>query len=165
MRVLVSVASKHGATDDIGEAIAAQLKTDQIEAEFMPAALAASKVDLYDAFVLGSAVYMGRWMSQARDLVNDNAEFLSARPVWLFSSGPITEKSDPGDAADGEHLLETVHGREHRLFAGKLEKDDLGWTERAIVRMVNSPWGDYRPWDEIKAWADSIAKELMPVPA
>jgi hypothetical protein len=31
--------------------------------------------------------------------------------------------------------------------------------------VVKSPWGDYRPWDEIDQWADSIAKELSAVPA
>jgi hypothetical protein len=31
--------------------------------------------------------------------------------------------------------------------------------------MVKSPWGDYRPWDEIRSWAESIAHELEAVPA
>jgi hypothetical protein len=26
-------------------------------------------------------------------------------------------------------------------------------------------YGDYRPWDEIEAWAKSIAQELTAVPA
>ena len=165
MKVLVSVASKHGATSGVGEAIADQLRADHVEVEVIPIALAGSKVDQYDAFVIGSAVYMGRWMSQARDFVTDNSAILSARPVWLFSSGPITDKPDPADSADGERLLKTVNGREHRLFAGKLDKDTLGFTERTVVRMVGSPWGDYRPWAEIKSWADSIARELSAVPA
>ena len=46
------------------------------------------------------------------------------------------------------------------MFAGKLEKDGLNVIERVSVRMVGSPWGDYRPWPEIDAWAESIAEEL-----
>ncbi len=165
MKVLVSAASKHGATDGIARAIAAQLRADDIEVDEMPIALIGSKIGMYDAFVVGSAVYMGRWLGQARDFVDANADVLGTRPVWLFSSGPITDKADPANSADGESLLKLIHGREHRLFAGKLDKDDLGWTERAVVRMVHSPWGDYRPWEEIKTWSDSIARELSAVPA
>lgn len=164
MKVLISVASKHGATDGIGRAIADRLRAEHIEVDVIPP-VADPGLDNYDAFVFGSAVYMGRWMSEARDLVSTSVQLLSKRPVWLFSSGPITDKADPADSADGDQLLATIHAREHKLFAGRLDKDGLGWTERAIVRMVNSPWGDYRPWAEIEAWAESIAKELNAVPA
>ena len=164
MKVLISVASKHGATDGIGRAIGDRLRAEHIEVDVIPPG-AEPKLESYDAVVIGSAVYMGRWLGDGRDFVTANAELLSKVPVWLFSSGPITDKVDPADSADGDELLATVHGREHKLFAGRLDKNGLGWTERAIVRMVNSPWGDYRPWDEINAWADSIARDLTAVPA
>ncbi len=159
MNVMVSVASKHGATKEIGDVIAERLRDAHIEVEVMPP-LDLPPLDDYDAFVLGSAVYMGRWIAEARDLISNNFFILRGKPVWLFSSGPITETSDADDSSEGDRLLAEVDGREHRVFAGKLEKNGLGWTERTIVRMVDSPWGDYRPWDEIRAWADSIAKEL-----
>jgi menaquinone-dependent protoporphyrinogen oxidase len=164
MKVLICVASKHGATDGIGRAIADRLRSEHIEVDVIPP-VAEPRLELYDAVVIGSAVYMGRWLGPGRDFVTTNSEPLSKVPVWLFSSGPITDKADPADSADGDQLLATIHGREHRLFGGRLNKDGLGWTERAIVRMVNSPWGDYRPWDEIEAWAESIARELTAVPA
>jgi len=164
MKVLISVASKHGATDGIGRAIADRLRAEHIEVDVIPP-VAEPSLETYDAVVIGSAVYMGRWLGDGRDFVNANSEQLSNVPVWLFSSGPITDRADPADSADGDQLLEAIHGREHRLFAGRLDKDSLGWTERAIVRMVNSPWGDYRPWAEIEAWAESIATQLTAVPA
>ena len=71
---------------------------------------------------------------------------------------------DPADAAEGLKLLELVGGRDHRVFAGKADKDTLGLVERAVLRMVKSPYGDYRAWPVIREWATSIARELTAVP-
>ena len=164
MKVLVSVSSKHGSTRDIGTRIGDRLRAAGLDVDvFAPEP--PPIVDEYDAFVIGSAIYMGRWMSGARGFIERNAEYLRGRPTWLFASGPIVPVSDPADSAEGEKLLTLIGAREHRLFAGRLEKDELGWTERAIVKMVHSPWGDYRPWAEIDEWADVIAQELAAVRA
>lgn len=164
MKTLVAVASKHGSTMEIGERIASALSVAELRVDLRPVDQVHS-VAAYDAAVIGSGVYMGRWLGAGRDFVEKHASELSRMPVWMFSSGPITDKVDPADAADGIRLLEAAHGREHKLFAGKLEKDRLGLMERTIVRMVHPVDGDYRPWEEIEAWAKSIAMELTAVPA
>jgi menaquinone-dependent protoporphyrinogen oxidase len=41
----------------------------------------------YTEVVLGSAVYVGRWLEPARRFVEEHADELAARPTWLFSSG------------------------------------------------------------------------------
>jgi menaquinone-dependent protoporphyrinogen oxidase len=38
--------------------------------------------------VLGSAVYVGPWLEAGARFVEEHADELAARPVWLFSSGP-----------------------------------------------------------------------------
>ncbi len=50
--------------------------------------------------------------------------------------------------------------REHRVFFGALDPDELGFAERMIVKAVKAPTGDFRDWDEIGAWADEIADAL-----
>jgi menaquinone-dependent protoporphyrinogen oxidase len=50
----------------------------------------------YQAYVIGSAIYAGRWRPEARDLVEQHAELLRTRPVWLFSSGPVGRGAEPG---------------------------------------------------------------------
>ena len=55
MRVLVSTASKHGSTADIGRAIAETLSGDEIEAR-IAAPEEVTGLDGYDAVILGSAV-------------------------------------------------------------------------------------------------------------
>lgn len=49
---------------------------------------------------------------------------------------------------------------EHRLFAGKLDRSELGLLERAMVRAVHASEGDYRDLSEVSHWASEIADTL-----
>jgi menaquinone-dependent protoporphyrinogen oxidase len=57
-------------------------------------------------------------------------------------------------------LVETTRAREHHLFAGRLEKSELGLTERMLAGTLRVPGGDYREWDAVTAWAIAIARVL-----
>jgi menaquinone-dependent protoporphyrinogen oxidase len=165
MKMLIAVSSKHGSTREIAGSIGETVREAGIEVEVVDAQQVGS-VDPYDAVIVGSAVHMGRWMGPARALVNGSADALRTRPVWMFSSGPLgRDIVDPADAAEGMKLLELVGGREHRVFAGKADKQGLGFVERRILSMVKNPYGDHRDWPAIHEWAVSIACELTPVPA
>jgi menaquinone-dependent protoporphyrinogen oxidase len=88
MKVLVTAASKHGATAEIGATIGEVLGGEQgLDATVVPPEEVAA-VDGYDAVVLGSAVYAGHWMAAAKELVDRAGSALAGKPVWLFSSGP-----------------------------------------------------------------------------
>jgi len=96
----------------------------------------------YDAVVLVSAVYMGRWMKPARRFAEHNATALAARPVWLFSRGPLgpADRLAPeGEPADTAELMKLTGARNHRVFAGRLERDRLGLAEKAATRAVHAP--------------------------
>ena len=58
-------------------------------------------------------------------------------------------------------LMEQTGALGHRVFAGKLDKAELGRLERTMVRAVRAPEGDYRDWDDIAAWAARIADESL----
>lgn len=161
MNILVAVASKHGSTQEIAEAIAAQLRAaghtvDTHNVEEAPA------VTGYDAAVVGSAVYMGQWLSSAKEFVERHQSQLAALPVWLFSSGPLgAEEPQPqGDPEGIEELMDKTKASGHRVFVGKLDKSSLGMGERLIVKMVKAPEGDFRDWDAIRGWVDEIAEAL-----
>ena len=103
MRVLVTAATKYGATAEIAAAIAKVLDEHGLEATALPPEQV-KEVDGYDAAVVGSAVYAGHWLKPARELVERHAGALAGRPVWLFSSGPVGDppkpEEDPVDVAD-----------------------------------------------------------------
>ena len=162
MRVLVTAASRHGATHEIGEAIARGLARRGVEADARPAE-GIESIDGYDAVIAGSAVYVGRWLEPARQLIEAHAAALAARPVWLFSSGPLgppealKPEGEPVDVAD---LIEATHAVGHRVFAGRLDRKLLGFGEKAVVVAVRAPEGDFRDWDAIREWGAEIAAAL-----
>jgi len=160
MRVLVSTASKHGATTEIGAAIARVLREAGIEAvEVSPEAV--DGVEGYDAAMVGSGVYAGHWMGEAKEFLHTYREELVRMPVWLFSSGPISEVPKPSDEpVDAAALVALIGARGHRVFPGAIEKKRLGFAERAILIAVRAPEGDFRPWLQIEEWAREIAASL-----
>jgi menaquinone-dependent protoporphyrinogen oxidase len=160
MNILVSAASKHGATQEIAEAIGATLTRLGHTASVLPPD-EVMHLDDFDAVVLGSAVYAGHWLRHAKELIERCQPTLVAIPVWTFSSGPIGDPplpdEDPVDVAD---VLSACNTDQHMLFAGKLDVDKLGFAERAITKALRAPSGDFRDWDAIEAWAAGIAAAL-----
>lgn len=160
MKVLVTVASRHRATAEIGSAIRDALAEEGLEA-VLSAPDDVGSIDGFDAVVVGSAISEGRSLKPARDFVEANAEALRARPVWIFSSGPLGEPQAPeGDPAGAAPMAEATGARGHKVFGGRLDKKGLSLVERAMVKAVHAPEGDYRPWDEIRQWSSEIAQAL-----
>lgn len=159
--VLVAAASKYGSTAEIAEKIAGVLRDRGVDAT-VAAPDDVRDIDRYDGFVLGSGVYMGHWLKQAKELTERIAPKLAGRPVWLFSSGPIGDPPIPKDeAVDITAIADETHAREHRTFAGKLDRHHLSFPDKAIVLALRAPEGDFRDWDAINGWAGAIADELL----
>lgn len=160
MHVLVTAASKHESTAEIADAIAASLRAAGVIVDRSPPDEIAS-VEGYDAIVVGSGVYAGRWLDPARAFVERHTDALRRRPVWVFSSGPLGDPPLPSDeSADGLSLADRVGAREHRTFTGRVDPSRLGFLERTIVKALRAPAGDSRDWDAIRAWATEIAGVL-----
>lgn len=160
MKVLVAVASRHGSTRGIADAIAGVLTAEHLDVTVADPDDVDS-LEPYDAVVLGSAVYVGRWTASARSLVDRLAGDLADRPVWLFSSGPLGDPPAPaGDPDEVPSLMTRLGARAHRTFGGALDKSRLALAERAVVALLQAPEGDYRNWAEITDWAGGIAEEL-----
>jgi menaquinone-dependent protoporphyrinogen oxidase len=162
MRVLVTAASRHGSTAEIATELGKALRgaLPGVGVDVVPLTRVASFTD-YDAVVLGSAVYFGRWLEEARWQVTAHVEALRHRSVWLFSSGPVGDPAVPEtESADAAELAAAVGAREHVVFPGALQRELLGIRERIAVGFVRAPDGDYRNWPAVRAWADRIAAEL-----
>lgn len=174
MRVLVAYASRTGSTKGIAEFIGDKLQKSGIQAEVKDV-VTVGDVSGYDAFVIGSAVYMYHWLKEARQFVKKNSAALAARPVWIFSSGPTRRKPTDSKGRDLketsgpkeiDELRKSLDPRDHRVFFGAFYADRIkgamGFFARATPK---EDQGDFRNWGEIEAWADTIAKALMTAPA
>lgn len=159
-RILVTVASKHGATAEIGDWIGEALRgeghaVDRVEPDDVGA------LSGYDAVVLGSAVHVGRWLVPARRLAQRRFAELRRVPVWLFSSGPVGNPPQPADEPeDAVRIRDGLGAREHRVFPGRLAPEGLDWVERTIVGMVRASDGDFRDPDAVRRWAHEIASAM-----
>jgi menaquinone-dependent protoporphyrinogen oxidase len=163
MRILIAVATKHGSTHGIGEAIAEELRVQGMDVD-LSAVGEITSLARYDAVLLGSAVYIGHWLAEARNFIATHQQEFIARPVWLFSSGPLGEdhSKQQTEPVELSTIMAETGARDHRTFRGKLDPTQLGLTERLMVKLVKAPAGDYRDWDDIQAWAREIAAALQP---
>lgn len=161
MKVLVSAASRHGATAEIARVIGEALSAAGIEVDVCrPDEV--TTVAPYDGVVIGSAVYAGRWLEPAKKLIERESAALAYKPVWLFSSGPVGDPAKPEEEpADVARLRERAHPVDHRVFPGKLDRHQLGFAEKAIVAVVHAADGDFRTWEPVTAWAATIAQTLQ----
>ena len=160
MRILMVVGSRHGATQEIGDVIAEVLVGAGHDVVRLDPDDFVNTVG-FDAVVLGSAIYYGRWVPAVRELVERHAGTLSNVPLWVFWSGPLGTRGVPRGSVEGmDELLDRLRPRGFREFDGRLDRGELGLRERAGVSLVGADEGDYRDFEEIREWAGQISREL-----
>jgi menaquinone-dependent protoporphyrinogen oxidase len=162
-RVLVAYGTKHGATAEIAEAIGETLRRRGLDVDVQRAGRVRA-VEPYPAVVVGSAVYAGRWRSDAMRLLRRPQ--LNERAVWLFSSGPVGE--DTGDPAQRDRwtrpervqkIAASIGVRDHVVFGGMVA-EDAGFIRKKMARKLPPELRDRRDWTQIEAWAQAIADAL-----
>lgn len=157
MKILITAASRHGSTAAIADAIARELDAAGFETDIIPPDQVRSVVG-YDAVIIGSGVYIGKWLDGARKLIKRQAAELLKRPVWLFSSGPLGDPPLPAVDPDVGAFIEATRARSHRVIPGKFDRGQLSLGERALTD--HAAEGDFRPWPEIESWAREIASVM-----
>ena len=168
MTILVTAASRHNATNEVAQAIANTLTRAGLDVVVRRPEEVGHLAN-YEGVVLGSAIYAGRWLKPAKDLIertSTRAEFglpNAGTRLGREHGGYMTTTLTPiltSAPAATRTMVELSGARAHHLFGGRLDRRDLGFAERAMVSMVGAADGDYRPWNEIEAWAEEIAASL-----
>lgn len=164
-QVLVAYGTKHDATAGIAEKIGQVLREAGLAVDVQPAGQAGDPA-AYDAVVLGSAVYIGRWRKEAARYLKTHEATLAQRPVWLFSSGPLgqgnaaEQAGELGFPKDLRPIADRIAVRDVAIFFGAVDLGRLNPLERWMLKNVKSPTGDFRDWEAITAWAAGIAAAL-----
>jgi menaquinone-dependent protoporphyrinogen oxidase len=154
-QVLVTYASKYGATREIAEKIGPVIQQSGLETEV----IFADKVkDLsgYQAVVLGSAAYIGNWRKEGTAFIRKFDDQLETKPTWIFSSGPLEE----GDAVelmkgwkypkDLDPVIVRIKPRDITVFHGALNFQRMNFLERMMMKRFKVARDDFRRWDLIE---------------
>ena len=161
-QVLVTYASKHGATAQIAETVAEKLREFDLAVDCVPVG-EVSDLSPYVAVVLGSAVYFNHWRGRAVRFLDRHADELSQIPFWIFSSGPVGEDGSSSDQFEPRRAIdasERLRARGHVVFGGRVDAPAHGPLKRALVERIPRSYRDRRDWGEIRTWAAAIAHEL-----
>jgi menaquinone-dependent protoporphyrinogen oxidase len=159
MRVLVTWGSKLGGTEGIARTIGEVLREAGHDVHLAPAAQV-HEASVFDAVIVGGALYANRWHRDARRLVIRHLAALRRVPVWFFSSGPLDASADGKDIPpvdQVEALMERVGARAHVTFGGRLAPDAKGFPASAMAKTTS---GDWRNPARIRAWAAEVAAVL-----
>jgi menaquinone-dependent protoporphyrinogen oxidase len=162
-KVLVAYGTKYGATAQIAERVGEVLRAQGFDVDVVRARRVRS-VEPYRKVVVGSAVYMARWRSDALRLLRRQKRQLRERDVWLFSSGPVGEDA-PDQKDDGgrwtrptkvQRVAEQIGAHDHAVFGGRVSEDG-GFMRRNMAKNTPPELRDRRDWEAIEAWAKAIA--------
>ncbi len=158
-KVLVTYASKYGSTGGVAHAIGKELCRKDVAADVV-LIKNAGNVSSYQGVVIGSAIYMGKWISEAAEFVNKNQDILRQMPVAYFlvcmTLSRPTEKNRAEVLSYMDPILKAVP--EIRpvgigTFAGALDYNNLSWLNKKILKSKGTPGGDFRDWNAIRTWA------------
>ena len=167
-RILVVYASKYGSTGGIAEAIGKEMCNEGAAVDVLPVKNAIN-VNSYQGVIIGSAIYMGKWLPDAIDFVKTNCEILSRVPVAYFlacmTMRDPTEENRSIVLAYLNPVLKAIPDVKPvkiGTFSGALDYRNLSWLNKKILKSKGSPEGDFRDWKVIHAWAKESAGVFMP---
>lgn len=163
-KLLVTYATRTGTTEEVALAVARVLRTAGLTAD-VTAAERVSRVDGYDAVIVGSAVRFGAWLEPAVDFLRRNRGALAVRPVAFFT----LHMQDGGGSAAGRARCAAytalaralVTPRSEAFFLGALLPQRLSFLDRVAVKVIGAPLKDLRDWRAIEAWAQSLPPALF----
>jgi menaquinone-dependent protoporphyrinogen oxidase len=158
--ILVCYATRYGSTGEIAGIIGEELRNAGYEVTVSPLS-EIHDPGLYDGVVIGSPLYMGKWLAEARDFVSRFRHPLSERPVAVFSVGyslkeRMSEHLWDVDAAIDSAVKIFLSPIHTGYFAGSVNPDIMTPADRAIVTMAGVLPGDYRDSAGVRQWAREL---------
>ncbi|MBZ0298923.1 MAG: hypothetical protein K8J31_04235 [Anaerolineae bacterium] len=172
MKILVGYATEYGSTAEIAEFIGHELEHRDFQIDVRNVKDIQS-VKGYDAFVLGSAIHAGMWLSEMSQFLDRFQKDLKGVPIAFFITCIRVLEGGGYDHCLREYVnhrvLDLLNVKALTAFAGRLELDAVDWEDRWTLAarydgkeppgMYNS---DFRDWDKIQTWARKVADTLLP---
>lgn len=169
-RILVTYASRFGATAGVAEAIGQTLADGGAEVDVRPMQ-EVTDLTPYGAVVAGSAIRGGKWLPEAMQFMQTHQAALANKPFAAFlvciTLAMPNQSYHQGVAAWLAPVRALVRPVSEGLFAGALDFSGRRFSfDTLFMRLAAAigifPRGDHRNWEAIRAWAASL-KPLLGV--
>jgi len=164
-RILVAYATRYGSTAEVAEAIGEELRKTGVAVDVRPVN-DLEDLSPYRAAIIGSPIYMGKWLPESQVFIERNQQILRTIPVAYFAVGltvadggaEILRKAE----ASMDQVRMLVNPVDTGIFPGKLESDRLSLTDRTIIKLIRAKAGDLRNWEAVRAWAQAVREKIAP---
>ena len=161
--ILVTYATRFGSTEEVAEAVAKTLRDSGYTVDCRPT-VEVQSLDEYDAVVLGSAVNYANWLPPAIDFVREHQDALVEVPVALFTvhiqNIGDDEQSRQKRLAYLDEVRPYVQAVSEGFFAGRFNRHAAVELIPRWLALIVPPF-DFRKWDKISIWANSLPALLL----
>jgi len=171
-KILVTYASRFGATAGVAEAIGKTLAENGAQVDVLPMKDVSDLLP-YRAVVAGSAVNGAAWLPEAMQFVHAQQAELKKKPFAAFLvCMTLAMKNGEHYRSNVSAWLDPVRALvrpvSEGLFAGTLDISkipSLGDRMKFRLSVLFGVWkeGDHRDWNAIRAWAESLVPLLKKI--
>jgi menaquinone-dependent protoporphyrinogen oxidase len=156
-KILIAYSTRQGGTQEVAEAVGDVLSSNGSEVDVVSVDQAPNPAG-YDAVVVGVPLYTGRFLKTGDRFLRKNEASLGGRPWALFVLGP---RGDDKSREDAQGQLDRLMAKRAKLdprsialFDGVIRPEKLRFPFNRMAA------GDWRDWDAIRAWAQTLPSRL-----
>jgi len=169
--VLVAYSTRSGSTGEVAKVIAGVMCEAQLPVE-LARMRELKTLGQFGAAILGAPLYLGAMPSEMHKFLNRHRLSLAGLPTWIFVLGPVAGKADEfltagEDAAAQLARFPWLQPTEVKIVGGRFDVNRMPFPFSIARRLPAFPLkniaaSDMRDWNDIRAWAWSVARLIQP---
>ncbi|KKQ49017.1 MAG: Flavodoxin/nitric oxide synthase [candidate division TM6 bacterium GW2011_GWF2_38_10] len=164
-KALIIYESQAGSTADTAQKMGTYLKTKGLETTLSKASDWNKSLDPFDLIIIGSPIIMGSPEKSIVDFAKKHQSILAQKETAVFAIClAINEPAKKEEALSyPKKIIESLPASHQAVFAGVMNFNTINWFKKIMLKCMGVKEGDYRNWNEIHAWLDSIIPQSQVV--
>lgn len=173
MTILVTYATRGNSTAEIAQEIGQTLRQQGINVDIRPMT-EVRDISAYEAIVAGSAIRQEKWLPEAMQFIETHHHVLRQKPVATFlvcmalaTDDPTKYQKAQKQASDwARPVSNLVQPVTEGMFAGVLDASKIRELHfriaiHLLILLGFFSEGDYRDWDAIRQWTNTLPEQLL----